>query len=109
MEYPTSIIVDGGVVRYRLTDDFLFMGYTLPKGFISDGASVPRLFWSVFPPVGEYFGSALLHDYLLVNGYKWKDAADEFSRALKYENVAKIKRNVMLWFVRLYGFVYRKR
>ena len=36
----------------------------LPAGFWSDGASVPRIFWSIFPPWGKYTRCALLHDYL---------------------------------------------
>ena len=34
------------------------------KGFITDLASIPRLFWSVFPPFGKYTDAAVLHDFL---------------------------------------------
>lgn len=37
---------------------------TVPEGAESDGASVPRAFWRVFPPFGDYWRAALLHDYL---------------------------------------------
>lgn len=36
---------------------------TLPKGFISDGASVPNFFHRVFPPFGMYLGAAFVHDF----------------------------------------------
>jgi len=37
---------------------------TVPTGFITDGASVPQIFWNILSPFGEYFPAALLHDYL---------------------------------------------
>lgn len=36
---------------------------TIPKGFKTDFASVPQLFWSIVPPMGKYFVAAVLHDY----------------------------------------------
>lgn len=35
-----------------------------PKGFVSDLASIPRVFWSVLRPDGEYAYAAIIHDYL---------------------------------------------
>lgn len=38
---------------------------TVPSGFDTDGASVPRLLWIVWPPLGgDYDQAAVLHDYL---------------------------------------------
>jgi len=37
---------------------------TIPTGFETDGASVPRVFWNILQPFGEYFPAALLHDFL---------------------------------------------
>lgn len=36
----------------------------IPRGFVTDLASVPRLFWTAFPPCGKYTSAAVLHDYL---------------------------------------------
>jgi hypothetical protein len=36
----------------------------VPKGFVTDFASIPRVFWSVLPTDGNYAYSAILHDYL---------------------------------------------
>lgn len=36
----------------------------VPAGFITDGASVPRLLWPLFPSWGRYSRAAVLHDYL---------------------------------------------
>jgi hypothetical protein len=36
----------------------------VPKGFVCDLASVPRLFWGINPPTGRYAYAAIIHDYL---------------------------------------------
>jgi len=38
----------------------------VPAGFISDGATVPRILWPIMPPWGDKgTRAAILHDYLL--------------------------------------------
>ena len=37
---------------------------TVPKGFVTDLASIPRVFWSVLPTDGVYTFPAIVHDYL---------------------------------------------
>ena len=37
---------------------------TVPVDFITDGASVPRIFWNILSPYGSYFPAALIHDFL---------------------------------------------
>ena len=37
---------------------------TLPKGFVTNGPSIPRLFWPFFPPHGRTFEASVVHDYL---------------------------------------------
>lgn len=107
--YPVEVVVDGKDVKYRLTEDFKFLGYEIPKGFISDGASVPRLFWSVFPPVRDYFGSALLHDYLLSIGTDWRKAEIVFEKGLKEEGIGDLRRSLMIGAVKLWGTISGQR
>ena len=38
--------------------------FVVPRGFVTDLASVPRLFWTAFPPCGKYTPAAVVHDYL---------------------------------------------
>lgn len=40
---------------------------TVPKGFFTDGASVPRFAWVIFPPWGIYGQAAIVHDYLCID------------------------------------------
>lgn len=35
-------------------------------GFVTDFASVPRVFWRLFPPTGQYGKAAVIHDRLYV-------------------------------------------
>ena len=36
----------------------------VPRGFVTDLASVPSLFWSYLPKTGKYLSAAVLHDFL---------------------------------------------
>ena len=36
----------------------------VPKGFVTDLASIPRIFWSILPTDGVYTFPAIVHDYL---------------------------------------------
>ncbi len=42
--------------------------FTIKKGRVVDGASVPRLFWFFMPPDGLHRGAALFHD----EGYEYR-------------------------------------
>ena len=51
--------------RYRVAKTYTAFGVDVPAGFEFDGASVPRLFWWLLPPLsGESAEAAALHDYL---------------------------------------------
>lgn len=41
----------------------------IPKGFITDGASIPRVFWSIISPTGPLFLASILHDFAYQHGY----------------------------------------
>jgi len=36
---------------------------TVPEGFITDFASVPRIFWLIISPIDEHGKAAVIHDY----------------------------------------------
>lgn len=38
------------------------------KGFVTDLASIPQVFWNIFPPFGNYSEAAITHDYLYRTG-----------------------------------------
>ena len=86
----------------------------IPKGFISDGASVPRAMWAIYPPFGKYLEAAIVHDWYCVLGHKgespidYKIAADIFKEAMEVCNVSWWRRNKMYWAVRLFGPKFKK-
>ena len=54
----------GGRAYFKLLEDFTLnineVTITVPKFFTTDFASVPRILWSIFPPVGNYSSAALI-------------------------------------------------
>ena len=72
--------------------------FIIPKGYTTDGASVPRVFWSLYPPYKpEWLTACVIHDYLCSKAihadnqseaYKIADLA--LKEALKYLEVDKI-------------------
>lgn len=91
-----------GKVYYILLEDFEFLGIRVPAGFASDGATIPRIFWSVLPPVHRYFPAALLHDYMLTVGTR-AEADAQFKISLNALNISWFRRTVMYGAVRLYA------
>lgn len=51
-------------VTLKLSNDRII---TIPKGFTWDLSSVPRIFWAILPPDGNFIISALIHDWLYQN------------------------------------------
>lgn len=58
---------------------------TVPVGFITDFASVPRILWSFFPPWGKYGKAAVIHDFLWV-GNKMVKGGEQVSVDRKTAN-----------------------
>jgi hypothetical protein len=60
--------------KYMLCEEFTYTWATkskrvfriiVPNGFIFDGASVPKIFWSFIRPMaGDMMAAALVHDYI---------------------------------------------
>ncbi|ECI5749343.1 DUF1353 domain-containing protein, partial [Salmonella enterica subsp. enterica] len=77
---------------------------SVPAGFVTDLASVPRLFWTLLPPDGKYAKAAIIHDYLYDNALRTKKEADLiFLDGMTVLGVPKWKRTIMYWAVRLFG------
>src|ERR1700728_3780525 len=48
----------------------------VPTGFVTDLASIPRVFWSLLRPDGEYAYAAIIHDYLYWTQTTTREVAD---------------------------------
>lgn len=76
----------------------------VPSGFITDLTSVPRFFWSILPPHGEYSKAAIIHDYLYVNAIGSKKYADDiFFEAMGVLGVAKWRKYLIYYAVKTFG------
>jgi hypothetical protein len=53
---------------------------TVPVGFVTDFASIPRVFWSLLPPDGVYTYPAIIHDYLYWERSVDRSEADQVLR-----------------------------
>lgn len=77
---------------------------SVPAGFVTDLATVPRVFWSVMPPDGKYAKAAIIHDYLYDNALRTKKEADLiFLDGMAVLGVPKWKQIVMYLAVRIFG------
>jgi hypothetical protein len=99
--YKVEIIIENKVY-YRLLEELKLLEYTVPTGFVTDGASTPRILWALFPPVDEYFPAAVIHDYLLTTGAR-QDADKAFLLCLKELKINWLTRNLMYASVKLYS------
>lgn len=78
----------------------------VPVGFISDLASVPRIFWSVLPPFGRYTAAAVLHDWMYRTHHFRRAMCDAiFLESMTSERVATWQRITLYLAVRLCGWI----
>lgn len=95
-------------IEYRTLKEYTFAVdgelITIPAGYQTDFASVPRVFWSVFPPVGKHNPAALVHDYLYDNRIGTRKRADKiFLELMLAYGVHRWGAHCMYWGVRLGG------
>lgn len=79
---------------------------TVPAGYRTDFASIPALFWPLFPPVGRSGKAAVIHDWLCdeePHSVDYLMAADIFNEALVVLGEPNWRRKIMVWTVKLFG------
>ena len=78
---------------------------TVPKGFITDFASVPDCLHWILPPNGKYGKAAVIHDYCYFSACYSKLKSDKiFLEGMEVLGVAKWKRDIMYYAVVLFGW-----
>ena len=84
----------------------------VPSGYVTDGATVPRILWSFLPSWGRYSRAAVLHDFLITLVLRGKPhkyaptrrAADDiFLEAMHVCGVWWPERIALYWGARLFG------
>lgn len=114
--FPDHLILEDAGMRdgsrlFKLERSFRYTSptvmLTVPAGFITDGASVPRAFWNILAPFGDYFEAAVIHDYLYSphNRFKTRAEADRiFLEAMGHVGVGWLTRRTIYRAVRLFGW-----
>ena len=99
---------------YEVADAFVYRTDELvdcthivvPAGYRTDFASIPRIFWRLMPPGGQYREAAVVHDYLCDVEPKVCNhiqAAAVFGEAMQELDIQPLVRRVMAWAVRRFG------
>lgn len=99
---------------FRLVKPFSFYlddGSTIevPKGFETDGATVPILLRAFIRPWGRHGKAAVLHDWLYRSGVP-RDFADKvLLEAMNVLDVPEHRKWAIYWAVRMFGWIpYRR-
>ena len=99
-----------GENSWKLLEDFSLATdkyeVTVKKGFDFDGASIPKVLWSVIgsPMEGNYVPGAVIHDGLYASQKVSKMVADNiFLDLMKQSNVGYVKRTSMYLAVKVFG------
>jgi len=84
----------------------------VPKGFETDGASIPRFAWvttgTPFDP--KHIRAAVLHDFNYQCGDNYRKTADELFRTmLLQDGVSGYQTFKMFWALRLFGWIAWRR
>lgn len=101
--------------KYAVGDEYSEEIIRVPRGFITDFASIPRLFWTIIGhPTGKYGKAAVIHDYCYFRKLYSRKRSDEiFYEAMKVLKVPFVKRWLMYHAVRMFGWLpwgnYRKK
>lgn len=110
--WPETKQVDGR--NYRLLRGFTYrsgpLSVKVPKGTVTDFASVPQFLWWGIPATGTYNAPAAMHDHLYRTGAVSRVVADAlFAESMAAVGVATWRRLAMYAGVRVGGWLpYRR-
>ncbi len=88
-----------------LLDDIEISGWTVPKGFCSNGASVPRAFWAYCSPLdGRYLDVFCWHDWAYAEHILPRQKIDQLMRQyLIARGMSRAKSYTIYYAVRAFG------
>lgn len=96
---PPQVSLDDDGRAIRLLADFAFIDaagvkWSVPKGAVADGASIPKAFWSFIggPLEGRYRNASIVHDWYCDRRTRsWQDTHHCFHEAMLVSGVAAAK------------------
>jgi len=116
MEMSKLLVKDLMNGKFELVSDYIYQieNYVIkvPRGFITDYASIPRIFRPIVLPYGKHSGASVVHDYLYSKScdldIERKKADKIFFEILKEEGVNPILARLMYIAVRVFGKIRYK-
>jgi len=88
--------------KYKLLVDLKYKDVVVPKGYETNGANIPRLFWAIYPPnKSDFLPAVIIHDYLC-DKEEYKKADDLFEECLRELEVKSFDIDVLVKSVRMY-------
>ena len=107
-------VTPAGDREWRLLQPFTYQGprgtITVPAGFVTDFASVPRILWALCPPFGKYTAAAVIHDYLYRERAGTRSDADRTFLEIMIQDRTRVVRAFLMWAaVRLFGWRFWRR
>lgn len=111
MEFTELLVKDLMNGRFEIFSDYLYRTkeyfIRVPKGFVTDYASIPKLLRIVVLPYGKHSGASVVHDWLYsfqCNLNLTRKEADKiFLEILKEEKINFFLRIFMYFAVRMFG------
>lgn len=86
--------------KFELVKDYFFYSnvfktyIVIPKGYKTNGANIPRIFWSIYPPYKcEYLSAVVIHDYLCDKSLSKTDY--EFADKIFKEALERLQVNII--------------
>mgnify|MGYP000969372266 CR=1 FL=1 len=116
MEMSKLLVKDLMNGKFELVSDYIYQieNYVIkvPRGFITDYASIPRIFRPIVLPYGKHSGASVVHDWLYSSNCNLdisREKADKiFLEILKEEGVNPILARLMYIAVRVFGKIRYK-
>lgn len=97
--------------KFFLIEEYRYEKVIVPKGFITNGADIPRIFWNIIQPFKpKYLPAVVVHDYL-IKVAKNKDEiiyANTYFEKILLEIESSLKTKAMVRAVKLYWKYIRK-
>lgn len=118
--FPDKLIFEDAGMRgasrvFAVVNRFRYLSslgeVVVPRYFETDGASIPRCFWNILSPFGDYFKAAVVHDFLYsrFNDEFTRDEADFiFLEAMFNVGVPWYRRHIIHAAVRAFGWTAYK-
>lgn len=81
---------------------------TIPQGYITDGASIPKPFWSLIgsPYLPEFIAAAIVHDFCCDQKCDVSEMSELFFRLLRDANVKNTTATTMAKAVSVYKSLF---